>query len=97
MQPMQMLPPIENWGWSKKFEIIWMTLPEVAKALSILKHCSCKRGCKGRCICRKIELPCSVLDFASARGNVVHEVFSFEAYVVTTNIIFLFDILFVMI
>ena len=61
MQPMQMLPRTENWGWSKKIEITWMTLPEAAKALSILKHCSCKRGCKGRRICRKIELPCTEL------------------------------------
>ena len=58
MQPMQMLSPIGNWGWLRKFEIIWMTLPEPAKALSILKHCGCKRGCERRCICRKIELPC---------------------------------------
>ena len=42
-------------GWSKRFEIIWMTLPEATKALSILKHCSCKLGWKGRCICQKIE------------------------------------------
>ena len=48
MQLMQMLPPIESWDWSEKLEIIWMTLPETANALSILKHCSGKRGCKGR-------------------------------------------------
>ena len=36
-------------------------------------------------------------NFASARGDGVHEVFLFEAYVVTINIIFLFDILFVII
>ena len=43
------------------------------------------------------KLSYRVLNFASAPGNVVHEVFLFEAYVVTINIIFLFDILFVMI
>ena len=48
-------------GWSKKCEIIWMTLPEAVKALSVFKYCGCKRWCKGRCICRKIELPCTEL------------------------------------
>ena len=45
------------------------------------------------------KLSYGVVNFASARGNVVHDVFLFEAYVVTINIIFflLFDILFVMI
>ena len=47
MQLMQMLPPIESWDWSEKLEIVWMTLPETANALSILKHCSGKPGCKG--------------------------------------------------
>lgn len=38
-----------------------------------------------------------VLNFASVRGNVVHEVFLFEAYVMIINVIFLFDILFIII
>ena len=42
-------------------QIIWMTLPEPTKFLSIFKHCGCKGGCKGRCLCRKIELRCSEL------------------------------------
>ena len=37
-----------------------------------------------------------VLNFASAQGNTVHEVFLFEAYAVAINIFF-FDILFFMI
>ena len=60
MQPMQMLPPIKNWGLSKKFEIILMTLTKAAKSLNILRHCGCKRGFKG-CMCRKIELLCTEL------------------------------------
>ena len=77
----------------QKFEIVWMTLPEAAKALSILKHCGCKRWYKGR-YAKKLSY--CVMNFASVRGNVTHELFLFEAYIVTTNI-FLFDILFVMI
>ena len=73
-----------------------MGLPEVAKALGIHKHCGPKREYKGISICRKIELPCTE-KFASTRGNVVREVFLFEAYVVSKNIIFLFDILLVII
>ena len=42
------------------------------------------------------KLSYRVLNFGSAQGNVVHEVFFVKAYVVT-NIIFLFDILFAMI
>ena len=34
----------------------WLYL-KVTKALSILKHCGCKLGCKV-CMCRKFELPC---------------------------------------
>ena len=40
------------------------------------------------------KLSYRVLKFASAQGNVVHELFLFEAYVMTININ-LFDILFV--
>ena len=61
---MQMLPPIKNWGVDqkkKKIEIIWMTLPEVSKALRIFKLSGCKHGCKGGYTCRKIELPCTEL------------------------------------
>ena len=43
------------------------------------------------------KLSYRVLNFASVRGQVVNEVFLFEAYVVTANIIFFFDIFFVMI
>ena len=64
------------------------------KALSILQHGGCKRGCKGRCTCQKLS--CRVLYFASVQGNVTHGVSLFEVYAVTINI-FLFDILLVMI
>ena len=35
--------------------------PEVSKALTILKHCGCKKSCKGRYLCRMLELPCTEL------------------------------------
>ena len=42
------------------------------------------------------KLSYRVLNFASAQGNKVHEVFLFEVYVVPINI-YLFDILFIII
>ena len=37
------------------------------KSLEILKHCGCKKECKGRCLCRKLELPCTEL--CKCNGN----------------------------
>ena len=69
MKTIQILPPIENWGWTSDFRIVWMTIPEAAKALNLLKHCGCKNGCKGRCTCKKIELPCTELCKCSGKCN----------------------------
>ena len=64
---MQQLPPVTHWGLNQQFEIVWATLPEASKALQILKHCDCKKECKGRCLCRKPELPCTEL--CKCNGN----------------------------
>ena len=69
-----------------------MTLPETAKALNIV---AANVGAKEDVYTEKLSY--RVLNFASARGNVVHEVFLLEAYLMTINIISLFDILLVMI
>ena len=52
----QILPLVMDWGWTEKCEVSWITLPEASKALTILKHCGCKKGCKGWCLCRMLEL-----------------------------------------
>ena len=64
---MQQLPPVTHYGWNQQFEIVWATLPEASKALQILKHCGCKKECKGRWLCHKLELSCTEL--CKCNGN----------------------------
>ena len=59
--PMQTLPIATSWGWTESdvgYTPKWMTLDEASKVLSILKHCGCKKGCKSRCLCKSVDLPC---------------------------------------
>ena len=48
-----------DWGWTKNgngWVPLWMTIPEVSKICRELIHCSCKKGCLGRCKCIKANL-----------------------------------------
>ena len=64
MQLLQDLPDIEAWGWKDVdgcYLPMWMMAPEASKVLKELKHCSCRKNCGGRCICRRFEVPCTEL------------------------------------
>src|SRR6218665_1789141 len=53
-----------DWGWTKNgngWVPLWMTIPEVSKICRELIHCSCKKGCLGRCKCVKANLVCTAL------------------------------------
>ena len=57
-----------DWGWTKgtnRWQPLWTTLPEASKSCHELIHCSCKKGCSGRCKCRKAALKCTGLGFCS--------------------------------
>ena len=52
------LPSPCSWGWIENeshYEPLWTTLPEAAKSCYELISCKCKKGCGGRCKCRKAE------------------------------------------
>ena len=54
----ELLDP-SDWGWTKGtngWQPLWNTLPEASKSCHELIHCSCRKGCSGRCKCRKAAL-----------------------------------------
>lgn len=58
------LPPPSAWGWErdgKSWKPKWTTLPQAKDTCYELIHCSCKKGCKGRCKCVKANLDCTGL------------------------------------
>ena len=63
------LPSPANWGWQRKdtnpWMPIWTTLEPAQDACKELIKCGCKQGCRGRCSCRKANLPCTALCFCS--------------------------------
>ena len=63
------LPSPANWGWQRKdtnpWMPIWTTLEPAQDACNELIKCGCKQGCRGRCSCRKANLPCTALCFCS--------------------------------
>ena len=91
---MQMLPPIENWCLSKNLKSYGWLYQRPQRLWAFLKIVAANVGTKEDVYAEKLSY--CVMNFASVRGNVTHELFLFEAYIVTKNI-FLFDILFVMI
>ena len=53
-----------DWGWKEEdgvFQPVWCTQPEVSKHCRQLVACSCKRGCRGLCKCKRNQLSCSQL------------------------------------
>ena len=64
----QILPDPNEWGWkydegNRVFTISWMTIPQASAICQELVRCGCnkEKGCKGRCKCRKVSLPCTAL------------------------------------
>ena len=57
------MPSPENWGWTEpsNWKPIWTTLPEAAVSSRELLRCGCKKGCRGRCACKKAALKCTAL------------------------------------
>ena len=62
---MQTLPSITEWGYTELYQPLWTTIPEALKALTLLKHRNCKKGCKHRCSCKAIGLKCTELCFCN--------------------------------
>ena len=59
----QLVPSPNDFGWakdSKSWTPVWITIPEVSKACSLLIKCSCKGDCS-HCKCGKAGLVCSPL------------------------------------
>ena len=67
------LPDSNEWGWKvnndNKYDILWMTLPEVSSICQELTRCGCnpEKGCKGRCKCLKASIKCTAL--CNCRGD----------------------------
>ena len=57
------LPSPGNWGWVDPLDWkpLWTTLPEACDASRELLHCGCKKGCRGRCKCKKASVKCTAL------------------------------------
>ena len=53
------LPSAEEWGWvmtSDDWQPFRITLPDVTKSCRELVRCGCKKVCKARCSCFKVNL-----------------------------------------
>ena len=57
------LPSPGDWLWTDPqcWKPLWSTLPEASKSSRELLHCGYKKGCSGRCKCRKAALKCTAL------------------------------------
>lgn len=65
----QKLPPPDDWGWVNPptWKPLWTTLPEASISSRELISCGCKKGCAGRCKCKKAALKCTALCQCSGR------------------------------
>lgn len=64
------LPSPIDWGWRKEsteWQPLWTTLQEASQSCYELIHCGCKKGCTGRCKCKKAALKCTALCFCSGK------------------------------
>ena len=54
----------ENWGWREVegsnavYQPYSTDLREISTACKVLTNCCCKKGCRGRCKCRQLDLEC---------------------------------------
>ena len=58
------LPSVSNWGWrldDQGWTPYWTSLPQAKDICYELIKCGCKKGCGGRCKCRKANLVCTSL------------------------------------
>ena len=67
LDSMQTLPSITESRYTELYQPLWTTIPEASKALTLLKHCNCKKGCKDRCSCKAIGLKCTELCFCNGQ------------------------------
>ena len=65
LTPDPVLPSPSSWGWIKTdgglYEPHWTTLQEASKTCYELICCSCKKGCRTNCKCKKAGLQCTAL------------------------------------
>lgn len=63
------LPSPKNWRWKHSemqgWRPFWTVLPPAADGCGELLRCSCKKGCKGQCKCKKAALRCNDLCFCT--------------------------------
>ena len=60
------LPNATDWGYIEetgKLKPKWTTMAETWKSCKELVKCGCKKGCRGRCACKKNNLQCTGLCF----------------------------------
>ena len=60
----QNIPNVNKWGWVKtsgSLQPKWMTIAEASKSCIELIKCSCTKGCRNRCKCRRFDLVCTEL------------------------------------
>ena len=58
-EPVLLYP--NSWVWFKTEELykpLWTTLPEASKIFHELISCTCQKGCRNRCKCKKASLQC---------------------------------------
>lgn len=65
------LPSPALWGWKADdagdWNPVWSYLPEAGEACRELVKCNCRKGCSGRCKCRKSALRCTHLCACAAQ------------------------------
>ena len=72
LSPCPVLPDPHGWGWQKDasgWRPVWTFLPAAMQTCYELIHCSCKKGCKNRCKCKKASLSCTALCLCDADCN----------------------------
>ena len=61
----QEIPDFSEWGWHKDgtgtWQPLWTSLCDASAACDRIMHCSCLKGCMGRCKCNRIGVRCTVL------------------------------------
>ena len=58
------LPPVSGNGWvmeNQTYTPVICLSPPAPKAVIELTKCGCKKGCRGKCSCRRNALPCTPL------------------------------------
>ena len=67
LDSMQTFPSITELGYTELYRPLWTNIPEASKALTLLKHCNCKKGCKDRSSFKATGLKCTELCFCQGQ------------------------------